>query len=527
MDGVDYGGKNWCASMVLSSAWNPGWEAQPAAFETGDPVNVNQTGECNNNYHYLQKLEPGDLIIQGSVGSSNEEVLKLVQRSSNTSWVVERGCHFDQSYANPKTHGAGLAWSTNSQAQNSFKCAESNSDFPYAQQWDFKEDPMAADTSITDFQNHAFTAGDYRVSPDYIVQAADFSDWNAAKTLRPRSSLALPLAFAGTASICNGNECEKHPSYVNSASGNAVNRSWFLDSHPLLFFYETGVSAHINIAGDLWKVGGPAGRTFDPKLFPQGGFLGVFPFVNISGPGSALGTTTADRGKLCIALAANECRAGSSAGDMYFNGPVDPAQARCRGIEFWSGQMDACFGNMPAMGAAVAQWQLPTSNSERLQQNHFRILLRHWTYREAATDNAKTNPDGTHAFVRFAPLYALLPGWPGVDSVARNTFIPREVRVQTVPAGTSRVVVKFGYDEYFRCSGNRAEACYAVAAGLNEINPFQWETELNATSGPACANGCTVTIPAMPGRVARYRVVYRDAGGSAIFVSQEQTQSIP
>jgi len=527
LDGVDYTGKNWCANINLTSSWDPAWGSQPAAFADGDPVNVTQGPDCNNNYHYLQKLEVGDQIIQGSIGSSNEEVLKLIQRNSKNSWVVERGCHFDQSYAFPKTQGAGLMWNTNTQAHNSYQCAMGQMDFPYSQIWDFKRDPLAADTSISDYQNHAFTAGNYRAFPDYFVQSVDFTDWNAVKTLSPRSSLSLPLSFAGVPSICNGNECEKHPSYVNSASANAVNRSWFLDAHPLLFFYDSSVPVHTNVTGDLWKVGGPGGRTFDPKLFPQGGFLGAYPFVNVSGPGSSIGGTIADRGKFCIAQAANECRTGSSTGDMYFNGPLDQALARCRGVEFWSGQIDACFGNLPSMGASVAQWQLPAVNTVRLLRDQFRPLLRHWAYRESGTDNAKALPDGNHALLRFSPLYTKLPTWPGVDSVARDTFVGWQAPVQTPPSGTSRVLVKFGYDENFRCSGNRAEACYAGGAILNTSNPFLWATELGASSGSTCSGGCSIAVPAVSGRVVRYQVLFRDVSGNTLFASSVRTLAVP
>src|SRR5262249_26024614 len=155
-----------------------------------------------------------------------------------------------------------------------------------------------------------------------------------------------------------GDCIEKHPGMVNIASSTTVNHTWFMDSNPLECFYEGTTAQHTQIGGAgsfLYKLGA-GGFSFNPRQFPIGAYSGQPPYLNISAPGATLGTTTADRGKLCIAVVANDCRSGSSAGDLYVNGPLDPLELFCRGIEFYFGEIDTCAGNLPNFGASVNQW---------------------------------------------------------------------------------------------------------------------------------------------------------------------------
>src|SRR6185437_15394479 len=108
-----------------------------------------------------------------------------------------------------------------------------------------------------------------------------------------------------------------------------------------------------------------------------------------------------------------------------------------------------------------------------------------------------------------------LPPWPTPDSLARNNFLPLKI---SVPADTnSDARVEFGYAEYgadekgepLFCSAERAERC-AAPAPVGGKEPYLWESE-RAYWVP-CSGGCTVTIPALSGRVLYYRVQRRIGG---------------
>jgi hypothetical protein len=451
----------------------------------------------------------------GGGGGPGNEVIKLIRKNSQTNWDVERGCQADQGYGPPQTIASGATWNTTA-VSNPICASTLAAQGGQGQMWDFIGDPLAADTRWTDFTNHSFASGTYRASSGNFGQKIDFTSWNAIATTIPQWQSVLPVTFAGVTTTGPGNSVQSHPSYTNGSSGIAANRTWFLNSHPLLFFYEA--STHTNISGNLWKAGSGT-HTFDPKLFPIGSFSDSYPYVNISGPGSSLGTTIADRGKMCIAAVANECRSGSLAGEIYFNGPFDVTQNGCAAVDFSSGQVDFCVGDQANYHASVSQWLLPTINTTIVSTNHFRVLSRHNFYRGPATDNVKADPDGNYVFFRNDPWYANLPPFPGAESLNLSTFIPQTVTVGTAPPRTSRLLVEFGYDENFHCSDNRAEACYAVSSTLNESNPFLWAAELTTSSGVPCSSGCSVTIPKIPGRVLRYQLVYRDAGGAKVYAS--------
>ncbi|MEO5922221.1 MAG: hypothetical protein ABIR70_00175 [Bryobacteraceae bacterium] len=130
-------------------------------------------------------------------------------------------------------------------------------------------------------------------------------------------------------------------------------------------------------------------------------------------------------------------------------------------------------------------------------------------------------PDGKYAFHRLdvfgqgvATFVKLLP-FPADDGIDRRTFIPRIVTIDSddVPVGTSRVRVKFGYDEHFRCNDNTDYACYAVQSTISNAAPFLWTPELSSLDGVPCTMGCSVMIPTIEGRVLRSQVIYLNSLG--------------
>ncbi len=88
-------------------------------------------------------------------------------------------------------------------------------------------------------------------------------------------------------------------------------------------------------------------------------------------------------------------------------------------------------------------------------------------------------------------------------------------------AGATRALVEFGYAEEgtitnYYCT-SRAEKCQVsrlYASGVDLTTPFKWASE--SITSVACAPGCVLGVPALPGRVAFYRVKYRNDSESEV-----------
>jgi hypothetical protein len=111
-------------------------------------------------------------------------------------------------------------------------------------------------------------------------------------------------------------------------------------------------------------------------------------------------------------------------------------------------------------------------------------------------------------------MMAKLPPFPN-DSISRSTFVPVEV-----DGVGNNVYVEFGYDEYgsdgvtkFYCT-TRAENCRVAGATINETTPFSFASE-SLTN----ANGFTIKIPALSGRVLYYHVVIGGVAGQTQVVT--------
>jgi hypothetical protein len=98
-------------------------------------------------------------------------------------------------------------------------------------------------------------------------------------------------------------------------------------------------------------------------------------------------------------------------------------------------------------------------------------------------------------------------------------------------AGINNAIVEFGYAENgdpgaYYCTA-RQEACVAQSGAINFSQPFYFSTtEAAAIGGMPCASGCTVTIPAVSGRMVYYRVDLRDGSGRVVS-QQTGVQAVP
>ncbi len=510
LDGYDYTGKNMCSTLTLSSSWNPAWGAQPAAFESGDPVDA-VCGEAPNLY-WLQKLKPGDFLFHGN------EYVRLLEKVSNAEWKVIRGWGGirDSSVYGAKSHAAGSVWLT--------KCGSIIKDpvtssplHGYALAWYFGQDPLGQDENyafLNKFQNHGLNARNFGVELDYSVAQFDFNNPAANKAaLNNTTYVQLPYRFAGKDSFCFGNSCEKHPS-MGQVAATGVDASWFADVHPRLFI-PSGNNAVVKAAGKTYIYKYTGSAAIDPKQYDIEVFSGRYPFRRVD----TLSDSAAETGNWCVAILANDCFSGSEAGKLYFvSEAFDPTfipLATCRESQFGVTNGDFCAGNSSSASATVTQWKLPSGNSGSvLNGQKMRAVSKEWrSYREAATENAKIDPLGKALLAR-GHWYIAPPPLAGEDSRNRATFAPVEVSLAAVPPGTATAWIEFGYDEQLRCSRNRGEVCVAQTQTLNESVPFLFSHE--GPAGIACASGCTITIPALHNRVLYWRARYRDGSGATI-----------
>lgn len=509
LDGFNYNGKNWCATINVSSSCAS--VAAPAGCTDGDPISSGANESPN--LKWYQPLQVGDIIKRGN------EHLKLLVKNSQTQWVVIRGWGSQSSSTSadawvPLTTSGGLTWQTWC-GGNEKSPLTTTVEAPYGLAWYFGNDAdgtSATYTFLNRGQNHGFHSTNYNVFPDYTACNMTFSDpASVLACLTTGSFIQLPATFAGKSTgACNGNACEKHP------GGNQVlgDTSWFADINPRMF-HGAGTNGMALMAGKTYVYRYTGDQTISPKHFDHEMYMGRWPMRRVD----SLTDSASDTGKWCLNIVNDDCIAGGVAGEINaVNEVFDTtfiALSTCRESQFGTVNGDWCAGPTNGVGAAVTQWKVPTANGQPAYNGvHTRAVSKEWrSYREAATENVKADPTGTALLAR-ARWYIAPPPFPGVDSRNRGTFVGIPVTITSVPAGTDNVLVQFGYDGTFQCSRNRDNTCYAESATLNEATPFMFDHE--TLTGVSCASGCTVTIPAIANRVLYYRVVYRNSGGAVI-----------
>jgi hypothetical protein len=116
-------------------------------------------------------------------------------------------------------------------------------------------------------------------------------------------------------------------------------------------------------------------------------------------------------------------------------------------------------------------------------------------------------PDGTFAIVSGQQiqgwgnvlLLVQAPPWKETEGGSRSQLLGVPVEI---PAGPRYAEVQFGYSRFgrpnsFQCTA-RSEACNTSGA------PYAFESEPRTLLD--CANGCTVSIPTIPGNLVYFRV---------------------
>jgi hypothetical protein len=506
------------------------------AAETGITVAGEPTSAAADNF--LMNAEVGDtLAVDG-------ELMTVTGKGSSTSLVVARGAFGTI----PAAHASG--------ATVTYQCASSPSGNLYEltapmTAWKYGGDPYGKTTDGTHlwtnhFMGHMTARANRAVNNNAWAESeAGVNLVETVKNFPYPFSVASEPAFAGRIPPAAGITYQTHPTWHN-VTGDAYSQGIFADTRPLIggnLISEDQNQATCDPTLLLPAPGGCAAQrqagtndvykyTFSGSDRPQAALAvrqlavfavaGVSTLANASGPGSSVSDATPYR--WCYALAAGECRAGSSAGDMFLVAP-GVNRFHCTGGEVFGGNADLCI--MERAGGTLSTAEHSTEvkqvnvwrSRDVLNVNTFST-----TPRYSSGASVKHLPDGSGILISVyraerEDLYLIRTPEYGRDTVDRQTFVPVAVTATSAPAGTSRMVVEFGSSPSLRCSENRAEECFAVSAAVDENSPFLWASELTAGSGVACAGGCTVTIPALPDRAVYYRRWYRDAAGTLVGMS--------
>ena len=258
-------------------------------------------------------------------------------------------------------------------------------------------------------------------------------------------------------------------------------------------------------------------------------------FVDKSGPASLI--TDADLGKYCIAFLSGECRPGSSPGDVFFAGIGFYDAGQCLANDSTLGSPCA-FGLWPGAGWAVQVRQTPRDTNAKGVR---RLTMGWWlTPNHYSFSNWITTPDGRWGLFSNNPIggrarkgeYAAgmqwfamkLPPWPVTDSNNRTSFV--SVPVQLSGVSGDRIRIAFGYGENGDAANlycvTRQETCWTASAP-SPASPFLFASETQRPT--SCNSGCTVSIPAIAGRMLFYEI--ERSNGSNVTTGPLQAVAVP
>jgi hypothetical protein len=340
----------------------------------------------------------------------------------------------------------------------------------------------------------------------------------------------------------------------NSGSGSHLSVgglvSSFTDDRPFLsdglnISWGNGTTAGTPLAGTTHVYKATPAIALSRKQLLTAAVAGPHVLKDVSSSAAGNQITDATDFSYCVALAANECRTGSAAGDVYVSASGRTFFGCYAGSSiidvFAPGgnvQEDICVFPSSVNANAVQQFSM---NPDPVGWLYGRVLtyLAGKNKMDDAFANVRVLPDSSWVIgnerwgtpfrnevvaVKMPPIPPFLRDLPEV--INRSNYIPLEVQIAGVP-GSDGVLVDFGYGEYgsdglvkFYCM-SRQENCVANQASVNAATPFLWASE--TVTPMACANGgaCKVTIPAVSGRALYYRIRRTLAGAT---VATEPTQ---
>jgi hypothetical protein len=489
----------------------------------------------------LYPAQAGDYIYW----PDNGEISEISAKNSPTSWTITRGTTGTAARA----HASGVTpymlpspW------------GNGTPDFVSNSFWNYNADPHGLSTTYMAADVHFFGAHDAQRGDMNVSVMAD----SRARLGSLASEVGQYPAFqinikpdftSGVFSLTNGNLYQKAPGVDQFLALPA--QSWY-DVFP---FIGGGGMTVVNVTGNLYKYTFGDGFVWKPKILPYWGMFNLPPLLHdVSGPGASIGGTTGDANKLCVVSIAGECTGGSSVGDIYFN-VTGLTSLGCTGNEAIPGSGDVCIWPTSMFAQGVNQFGLtpvpqslvpdqvpippgyPTYNPTMSRQliHGFFPVYRHQT--ETVISISPEN-DWLLYYPQWGWIYntnnfpqpawaAKVPAYPTIPSTPLNQFVPVSVTLPSSQYSYARV--RFGYAENgavssFYCT-QRPESCSTDIPSGTPSDPFSYLSE--TVTRKTCSSGCSINIPAVPGRVVYYVVDRVDSGGTVQWTGPMQVAAVP
>jgi hypothetical protein len=341
--------------------------------------------------------------------------------------------------------------------------------------------------------------------------------------------LGMIYSFAGT--IVGLDEIQTHPGSSLSYDAFGKQTTFGLDGRPLggagggdpLLWNHT--LAPVSGSQHVYKISlplqSPGGQPLqftglERKRRALVGWYGHTLLKDISGPGSRITDANADA--FCVADLAGECVQDSQKGDQFVSVVNADLSGQCL-VSYT--RRTPCLAALPNEVARFVQYDVSKPDPTGAR---WRILTSFWGGPGRTNNYANTHgTDGTGWIfgvgkwadgVRSQIYGAKLPSWQ-LDSQYRGDFI--KVPVKIGGRSGDKVRLRFGYDTNLYCT-TRQEAC---STGPANSDAFAWLSE--PVNWQSCDNGCTVSVPAIGGRVLYYAVDRKDASGTVSSGSVQAT----
>jgi hypothetical protein len=265
------------------------------------------------------------------------------------------------------------------------------------------------------------------------------------------------------------------------------------------------------------------------KVLPYLSWAGPNLLKDMSGPNSVI--TDADAWRFCVALKAGECRSGSNVNDTFVNVPKASISTTC--VVNQHSRNYPCFTNGYWFGAWITQSDISRDDASYVNGRRLSMGFT-GPGRQYHFTNAHTTPSGKWAFfgpgwidgVRPEVMMLKLPPWPNAQQDGtRSGFVPVQVDLQPNEQ-YSKARIRFGYAENgpvdgFFCT-SRQEACVTD----NQLTPFAYAQSETLTPAE-CQGGCSISVPAIPGRILYYREERLTSDGGSVYQGPIKVRAVP
>jgi hypothetical protein len=344
---------------------------------------------------------------------------------------------------------------------------------------------------------------------------------------------------------------QSYPSQTQWSSTDPADYTWVADFHALnpsggssAENFQT-ISSNFN-PGTLapgtqtvWKFTYQSGA-LNYKLSPVTAYAGHYLLQEVSSPATGNVITDSTPWQFCVAYVSGECRTGSNAGDVYMSVPQAGGS--------FSGNLGVCSTNfldenMPCAvamqkgGASIIQQEVDVADSVginwRKVSTGFMGPGREFNYATAIVE-----PTGKWAIfscqwcggVRTDLFMAKLPPFPRSTKATGggSTFQPVSVTLGA-SASMDLARVRFGYAENggnpatFYCTPRQEDCSTTANAGAS--SPFAFESESPVWT--SCSGGCSITVPALSGRIVYYVIDRKNSTTGTVETSGMMTAVNP